>query len=173
MKPTFSIKNCGQTPALEVTIVFELDDPNSEFILPKNYQDLGLSLRKYSHQDGTSSVEYRRPGANGGVGLGLLHKVTADLPNCLPNQIRTVEFPFQLLNTLFLRGLQLGDKYYAEHDIILSAHISYFAADFSKEGTQFRWKISPFTHGGINPVEVFGHCYELPMYPKPVGPRIA
>lgn len=173
--PTFSLKNCGQSPALEVTIVFELDDPNDEFFLPKNYQDLGLSLQNRPSTDhGTiATLTYMEPGSNRGSGLPLYRKWTTDIPNCLPNQIRTVEFPVHLLNTLFLRGLQLGGIYKDNSDITLSARISCYATDFSKEETQFRWKIYPFTHGSVNPVEVYGHCYELPMYPKPIGPRVA
>lgn len=173
--PTFSLKNCGQSPALEVTIIFDLDDPNGEFLLPKNYQDLGLSLRKGmpAGQGNITSLEYRKLGGTNGVGLPLYRKWTTDIPSCAPNQVKTVEFPLHLLNTLFLRGLQLGGLYDDKCEMILSARISCYGPDYTKVETQFRWKIYPFTHGEINPVVVHGHCSELPMYPKPVGPRVA
>jgi hypothetical protein len=36
--PTFSLQNFGQSPALEVTIIFELEDRNGELQVPKEYE---------------------------------------------------------------------------------------------------------------------------------------
>lgn len=173
--PTFSLKNCGQNPALEITIVFELEDPNGELRLPPKYEVLGLSLRDMggmSSQHHVTTLMYSKPG--GGCGLPLYHKETVDIPSCAPDQTRVVDFPQGLLNTLFLRGLQLGGvrSEGVNQDITLVARISCYAMDATKCETQYRWKVIPFSYGQVNPVVVYGHCFELPMYPKPTGPRV-
>jgi hypothetical protein len=176
--PTLSLQNFGQSPALEVTIIFDLEDPNGEFQVPKGYEELGLSVMEMPAVPDKSpiiSLCYAKPNGNRYC-VGLYHKVTIDIPNCSPNQKRVVEFPDAILHTLFLRGLQYWEKFQrgeSSHDIILTAHIDCYAVDGVNYKTQFRWRINPFHHGLINPVIVNGHCFELPMYPKPDGPRVA
>lgn len=174
--PVFSLQNFGQSPALEVTIVWELEDPNGEFQVPEHFRPLGLDLEESGVMDdqGTSikSLMYSKPNGNGGAGLPLYRKWTTDIPSCSPNQKRVVEFPVHLLNTLFLRGLQLGSTM-SKKDMILTAKISCYAVDEVPYNSQFRWKVVPFHHGQTNPVVVYGHFFELPIFPKPDGPRVA
>lgn len=42
--PTFSLTNHGGGPALELEIVFDLDDPNGELFVPEMFKPLGLSV---------------------------------------------------------------------------------------------------------------------------------
>lgn len=176
--PTFSLKNFGQSPALEVTIVLDIEDPNGDYKLPHGYENLGIQITKDAkpiYQNNVEELTYRQPDGSA-MGLPLYHKWTIDIPNCSPDQKRVVEFPIQLLNTLFLRGLQQwrtmqGDP--PNQDMILTAHLSCYAVDGTGYETQFRWKIFPFHHGETKPIKIYGHCFELPMYPKPDGPRVA
>ncbi|MBB5360770.1 hypothetical protein HDE76_004018 [Rhodanobacter sp. ANJX3] len=173
--PTFSLQNFGQSPALEVTIVWELEDPNGEFDLSERIGTLGFSVMDGGACAGEGvpikSLMCSKPDGSG-TGLPLCHKWTTDIPSCSPNQKRTVEFPVHLLNTFFLRGLQLGATM-SKDAMVLTAHISGYALDRVQYQSQFRWKVIPFYHGQTNPVVVHGHFFELPIYPKPSGPRVA
>jgi hypothetical protein len=173
--PTFILQNFGQSPALEVTIVWNLDDPNGEFQLPSGYERLGLSLEDgfASEEQGTiKNLVYAKRDGNGACGLPLYRKWTTDIPSCSPGQKRVVEFPTLILNTLFLRGLQLGASA-SDSDIILTAEISCYAVDAVRYKSQFRWKAIPFHYGETNPIVGYGHFFELPIHPKPEGPRVA
>jgi hypothetical protein len=173
--PTFSLQNFGQSPALEVTVVWDLSDPNSEFRLPEKFKPLGLAIMDNGANDqqggSIKSLMCSKPGG-GGAGLPLYRKWTTDIPSCSPNQKRTVEFPVHLLNTFFVRGLQAGATM-PKDDMVLTATVSRYAVDQTLYKTQFRWKVIPFYHGQTNPIVVYGHFFELPMYPKPDGPRVA
>jgi hypothetical protein len=176
--PTFSLQNFGQSPALEVTIIFELEDRNGELQVPKGYEQLGLSVTESgmsADQSPIKSLMYAKPDGSGSA-LPLYRKWTVDIPSCSPNQKRVVDFPIHILNTLFLRGLQQWEKMQcgaSSHDMTLTAYINSYAVDGVNYKTQFRWRIIPFHHGQTNPVMVYGHFIELPMYPKPDGPRVA
>lgn len=173
--PTFSLQNFGQSPALEVTIVWELEDPNGEFDVPERVKLLGLSVVDGGVRDGQGApiknLMCSKPDGSG-AGLPLYRKWTMDIPSCSPNQKRTVEFPVHLLNTFFVRGLQLGATM-PKDAMVLTARISAYALDKVQYESQFRWKVIPFYHGQTNPVVVYGHFFELPIYPKPSGPRVA
>ena len=173
--PTFSLQNFGQSPALEVTVVWDLSDPNGEFRLPEQFKPLGLSITESGavDQQGSAikSLMCSRP-SGGGAGLPLYRKWTTDIPSCSPSQKRTVEFPVHLLNTFFVRGLQAGPTM-PKDDMVLTATVSCYAVDETLYKTQFRWKVIPFYHGQTSPIIVYGHFFELPMYPKPDGPRVA
>ena len=139
---------------------------------------LGLSVTESGvssgDQESFKTMVYSRPDGTGS-GLPLYHKWTTDIPNCSPGHKRVVEFPIYLLNTLFARGLQQWHNTHSggvSQDIILTTHISSHAVDSTKYETQFRWRIIPFHHGETRPVKVYGHCFELPMYPKPAGSRV-
>lgn len=173
--PTFSLQNFGQSPALEVTIVWELKDPNGEFDLSERIRTLGLSVMEGGACDGQGvpieSLMCSKPDGSA-IGLPLYHKWTTDIPSCSPNQKRTVEFPVHLLNTFFVRGLQLGATM-SKDAMVLTAQISGHALDKVQYQSQFRWKVIPFYQGQTNPVVVYGHFFELPIYLKPSGPRVA
>lgn len=145
---TFILQNFGQSPALEVTIIFELEDPNGEFQVPKAYAQLGLSVTEIAmsaDQRPIKSLMYAKPDGSGAA-LPLYRKWTTDIPSCSPNQKRAVEFPQPILNRLFLRGLQQWEKrQYGEssHDVILTAHLDSYAVDKANHETQFRWRITP------------------------------
>jgi hypothetical protein len=173
--PTFSLQNFGQSPALEVTIVWELADPHGDFQVPDRLKPLGLSVEERGVRDKQGkpikSLYYPRPGGGGGSALPLYRKWTTDIASCSPNQKRAVEFPVHILNTLFLRGLQRGADG-RQDDITLTATINCYSVDEVAYQRQFRWKANPFYHGQMNPVVVYGHFFELPIYPKPGGPRV-
>lgn len=174
--PVFSLQNFGQSPALEVTIVWELEDPNGPLQVPDHLRSLGLTVEEGgSFDDHGASIKtlmYSRPDGSGGAGIPLYRKWTTDIPSCSPNQKRCVEFPVHLLNTFFLRGLQRGATAAGE-DMTLTAKINCYAVDEALYESQFRWRVIPFHHGETNPVVVYGHFFELPVYPKPGGPRVA
>ena len=174
--PTFTLQNFGQSPALEVTIVWELEDPNGDYIAPERYSKAGISIQSSGDtlEDGRpiQSVFYKKQDG-GGSGLPLYRRWTTDIPSCSPSQSRTVDFPTHLLNVLFLRGLQLGASYDEETHIVLSANVSCYSVDGEQHSRIFKWKAVPFSYGQTSPVIVHGHFYELPTHAKPEGPRVA
>jgi hypothetical protein len=177
-RPTFSLRNFGESPALEVAIAFDLQDPNGELYVPPEFAALGLSVMETPatpDQHLVKMLQYSLPSGQG-AGLPLYRRWTTDVPNCSPGQAREIEFPVQLLNVLFLRGLQYWSRRGTENaicDIVLTVQLSCHAIDGAPYGTQFRFKILPFFLGQTNPLIVHGHCNEMPMYPKPDGPRVA
>lgn len=174
--PTFILHNYGQSPALELVLVFELDDPNGDLSVPERYGSHGLKVEDDDDGRGNPQKLLYFPGAdNSGHGIPLYKKWTTDIALCGANQSKEVEFPMQLLARVYLRGLQRWDKLVAREtvsDVALTVHISCHAVDKHKHETQFRWNISPYQHSRGKPVVVYGHCWELPMYPKPIGPRV-
>ena len=67
--PTFSITNYGEGPALELEIVFDLDDPNGELVIPEMFKPLGLSVgEEEATRDAlrVKVLEYRLPNGSGG-----------------------------------------------------------------------------------------------------------
>ena len=174
-QPTFSLENYGQSPALEVTIVWELTDPHGAFKVPDQLQALGLSIQEGpgTTRDGAviQSLMYSRSDGSGSA-LPLYHKWTTDIPSCSDRQKRTVEFPQHILNVLFIRGLQLGPTMPGD-EMTLTATVSCYAVDEARYEREFCWKAVPFYHGEINPVVAYSHLFELPVHAKPSGSRVA
>lgn len=171
--PTFSLSNYGAGAALEIEIVFEFEDPNGEYSVPETVRHLGIwcseMLGSLDHRP-IKTLQFARPGG-GGVGLPLYSKWTTDIPHCAPGQTRSLEFPQALLSTLFLRGLQNGARYDELRRITLNVHMACRTVEGDPCSTQFRFKTFPYWYGTSNPINVYGHFYELPMYPKSSGDR--
>lgn len=175
--PTFSLTNHGGGPALELQLVFEFDDPNGELLVPERLMFLGLSVEEEEGSDVQPNFKMLNYQGQDGqsVSLPLYQRVTTDIANCAPGQTRTVEFPQALLNRLFLRGLQYWDRAMGLNGIeplTLAARISCHTIEGEAYFTQFRFHAFPFYHGEQHPMVVQGHFWELPMYPKPDGPRV-
>lgn len=170
--PTFSLTNYGGSPALELEIVFEFDDPNPELNLPDIFKEIGFSI-----SDGIGSdfqpdfkvLEISRNG--GGVGMPLYRKWTVDLPNCAPGQTRQIEFPTGLLSRAFVRGLQYLQNREMQ-PLILTVKINFHTVELEKEDVQFRFHMFPFYYGGTNPLVVNGHFWELPTHPRTESQRV-
>lgn len=174
--PSFTLQNFGESPALEVTIVWELDDPNGDYAIPEHFTRVGISIEPSGGElhDGRpiQSVMYAKP-HGGGSSLPLYRKWTTDIPSCSPGQSRTIEFPIHILNVLFARGLQLGSIARDEKEITVSACVICYAVDGERYERTFKWKAVPFSYGQVSPVVVHGHFHELATFPKPDGPRVA
>lgn len=179
VQPTFTLKNFGESPALDVTLEFTLTDSAGEFILPEYAEKAGLRLESFPPanpgEPTLPALTYMHPDGCGS-GLPLYSKVTVDFPSCSPRQERIVEFPQALCNRLFLRGLQFGGSRQPGEDykdIVLTVLITCYTVANDPYTTTFQWKVSPFSHGEVNPIKVYGHCYELAQNPKPTRPRVA
>lgn len=173
--PTFSLQNFGQSPGLEVTIVWELEDSLSDVFVPPHLTTTGLSVgESVPDSSGEGAIKVLRYPCSDGTstGLPLYRRWTTDLPSCSPGQVRSVEFPYLILNTVFLRGLQRGASA-GQSDLVLTATVSCHSVDDIGYQRVFKWKVVPFHHGRINPIEAFSHIHELPVLPKPSGPRVA
>ena len=175
--PTFSLTNHGEGAALELEVTFDFDDPNGELSMPPIFANLGLSVDEvptFADPPTVKILRYGRPDGSG-AGLPLYQRWTTDIPNCVPGQKRSVEFPQSLLNRVFLRGLQYwvrrGERD-AIKDIIMTVTISCHTIDGEPHQTQFRFRITPFWQGQHNPLIVNGHMHELPMYPKIAAKRV-
>lgn len=169
--PTFSLTNHGVGPALELRVVFEFEDPNGDLLVPEQLGPFGISAQDEPESDvqpAFKTLTYQ--GQNGqGVGLPLYQRVTTDIANCAPGQTRTIDFPQALLNRLFLRGLQYWDRGLGMQSIerlVLSIRISCHTVEGESYSTQFRFHALPFYYGGLDPIVVYGHFWELPMYLK-------
>lgn len=174
--PSFTLQNFGESPALEVTIVWELNDPNGDYAIPEQFSRVGISIQPTggvrNDDCQIEGVFYAKPDG-GGSGLPLYRKWTTDIPSCSPGQSRTVEFPIHILNILFVRGLQLGSIAREDKEIVLTACVSCYAIDGELYKRIFKWKAVPFSYGQVSPVVVHGHFHELATHPKPPGPRVA
>jgi len=176
--PTFSLTNHGGGPAVELQIVFELDDPNGELVVPEMFTPLGLSVtEEEATRDGlrVKFLNCHLPNGRGG-GLPMYRRSTVDISNCVPGQTRTIEFPMGPLSRLLLRGLQYWERRGEEDGlkpVVVTVSITYHTIDGDLEETQFRFEAFPFWQGEHNPLRVAGHFHELPMYPKPDKPRVA
>jgi len=172
--PTFSLSNYGAGAALEIEIVFEFEDPNGEFSVPEMVRHLGiLCSEMLGNPDDRpiKTLQFPRPGG-GGAGLPLYSKLPTYIPQCAPGQTRSLEFPQGLLNTLFLRGLQNGAQYDELRCITLNIRMTCRTVEGDPYSTQFRFKTFPYWYGTSNPINVYGHFYELPIYPKSSGDRV-
>lgn len=175
--PTFALSNYGSGPGLEVEIVFELDDPNGEYSVPKEVSDLGVSVGDIlprPNQPAIKTLHFHHPDGTA-TGLPLYHKWTTDIPHCAPGQTRSIDFPQHLLNTLFLRGLQYQERCGQHNElryITLIVRIACHTVEEDAYSTQFRFKTLPYWHGHIRPIIVRGNFYELPMYTKSLGDKV-
>lgn len=178
-QPMFTLKNFGESPALDVTLEFTLTDSAGEFVLPEYAKKAGLRLDVFppvkAGEPALPALTYMRPDGCGS-GLPLYSKVTIDLPSCSPRQERIVELPQALCNRLFLRGLQFGGSRQSGEDykdIVLTVLITCYTVTNEPYTTTFQWQVSPFSHGEVNPIKVYGHCNELAQNPKPARPKVA
>lgn len=171
--PTLTLENFGQSPALELSIEWELDDSDTNYALPSALHEMGLSVSEQTlgQVSGLKTLMFKLSGdGNGFAGTPLLKKWTTDVPSCSPGQRRSIEFPVQILTMLFLRGLQNGAT--GSKHLTLTAKLTCRAFDGTKYTGQFRWQAMPFYYGQTSPVLVYGHFHELSIYPKPDGPRV-
>ena len=167
--PKFFLINHSQSPAMEITIQFGLADPNGALELDKEWRDKGISVELIPGDlEAIPALRFKTDSC--AIGVAVYKGYTLYLPHCSPGQTREVEFPTPLLARLFIRGLQNCQSPLLCHpteDIILTAKITAHTIAGSIQQTQYRWRILPFSYGGEFPVIVFGHCFELPMYPVP------
>jgi Putative DNA-binding domain len=173
--PLFSIQNFGTSPALDVTVVFELDDDNADLSVPSEWQEYGLSVSQ-SPPVGNAGVLSLMYGNSGGTGVGipLYRRWACELPNLSPGSPRAVELPNFIANRLLLRGLQLGHLCYPgqNRELTMWARISCHSMDGEKHEAAFRWGVSPFSYGPAKPVEVYCNCRELPLLGGPPEPPV-
>ena len=174
--PLFSIQNFGTSPALDVTVVFELDDNNADLSVPSEWQECGLSVSRSPPVggDGVLSLMYYNSGGTG-VGIPLYRRWACELPNLSPGSPRAVELPNFIANRLLLRGLQHGHlcELGQDRELTLWARIRCRSMDGEKHEAAFRWGVRPFSYRPAKPIEVYGHCRELPLLGGPREPPIA
>lgn len=176
--PTFSLTNHGESPALELQIVFDLEDGNGDLVVPELFKPMGLSIFDSPAPPGQrtfKTLSFRAPNGTGS-GLPLYRRWTTDLPNCAPGQTRSVEFPQWLLCRLLVRGLQAWDRRGAEDaikPIVLVVRIKAHTIEGEPYETQYRFEANPFWQGQSDPLYVSSHFRELPMYPVGDDLRVA
>lgn len=166
--PLFSIQNFGQSPALEVTVVFELDDNNTDLSVPSEWQARGLSISQFPAGPGKETIPslmYRRAGSSAGTGLPLYRRWNCELPHLSPSSPREIEFPLHIANRLLLRGLQRWTSrgQGESPELTLWARITCYSMDGEQHKAAFRWGVNPFSHGEADPIVVYGNCRELPL----------
>lgn len=172
--PTFSLTNHGESPALEIQLVFDLSDTNGDLEVPEMFKSLGLSVSDEPATEETpkfTTLEFQGPDGHGG-GIPMYRRWTIDIPNCAPGQTRTVDFPQWLLARLFLRGLQYWVRRGRKDQLkpmILTVEIIAYDIDGERHSTQSRFEAFPFWQGQSSPLIVNGHFRELPMFD--VGPH--
>ncbi|GEM_PF-1567069 len=176
--PTFSLTNHGESPALEIQIVFDLSDTNGELEVPDLFKPLGLSTWNQPATEGNpkyTTLQFAGKDGSGG-GIPMYRRWTIDIPNCAPGQVRTVDFPTWLLARLFLRGLQYWVRRGQKNELkpmILTVDIIAYDIDGGRHSTKSRFEAFPFWQGQNNPLIVNGHFRELPMFDTGPHARIA
>lgn len=177
LPPTFSLTNYGGGPALELEIVFEIEDQNGCLEVPESLKSHGLSIENYPSSNVQPEFKVLNYlGRDGsGVGLPLYKRSTTDIVNCAPGQTRTIDFPMPLLNRIFLRGLQFWSRGQGTEGgdyLVLSIQISCHTVEGEEFFFKFRFFAAPFFYGQLDPMLVTGHFWELPVYPKSGTPRV-
>lgn len=162
--PTFSLANYGQSPALEVEVIFDLEDPNGEISLPDQIKDLGIGIP--ARPDGTPSRSLTFQLPTGSIGLGMYRRATVYVAHCPPNESVTIGFPEALLTTLFMRALQTGTPSKAPSPIRMRTTINAHTIEGANYSTEFLFEMEPFWTGSTHPVTVAGRFEEVPVFPK-------
>ena len=177
--PSFTLTNHGGGPALEVQIVFELEDPNNDLTVPKGFEQFGLSIWEEPPSEAQPAfkvLSFNDETTRTGSGLPLYKKQTTDLSNCAPSQTRVIEFPHGLMTRLFLRGVQsMAERSIHSTGILpltLKATLTCHSIAGARYETQFRFEANMFNSGQLKPLTVYGHFRELPMYPTIEGYRV-
>ncbi len=169
--PTFSIQNFGQSPALDVKIIFELDDESVDFSVPEEWQAYGPSSEPSPGNVEIPLMAYRNPGGSG-VLIPLYRSWTEELPSVSPGAPRTVELPQPIANQLLLRGLQRGWRRPPGGglELTLWARITSYSVEGDRYESIFRWGVNPFSYRPARPAEVFAHCRAIPLRGRPPEP---
>lgn len=174
--PEFLLSNFATSPALEVVLVFELEDNYGELEIPEGLSPSGLSVA----YDPIPDFDGRLPmlsyhTESRGWGLPLYYRMTVDLPYCAPGQTRVVPFPQGILHRIFVRGLQYRDRMALGNHLqplVLSAKINCHTVDGERVSTQFRFNLLPFCYNNAPPFNAHCHVDELPMYPRTDEPKV-
>ncbi len=170
--PTFELSNYSSAPAVDVTIEFVLVDDNGAYDLHPGFSPLGIRIHpapSIEGQAGNMTIMFAQP-VGGGTGFSLFHRTTVFQPFCGPGQTRIIEFPVNLLATLFARGLQYTHRRFeanTHHDLTLIANVSCFTTGHERLENTFTFKASMFCYGPTIPLEVRGHFRELPSHTVP------
>lgn len=175
--PTFTLSNYGGGPALEIEIVFKLKDKNGSLDLSEQFKKLGLHTYSESEPHGEkhhNMLEFRNPDGKATI-RPLYKKGTIDVPNCAPGQSREIEFSKRILPRVMLRGLHCWERGRHSESIEpleLSVKLRCHTVDGDLYETAFRYELFPFFEGSTNPLEIYSHIRELPMYPRGEGARV-
>lgn len=165
--PVFAIQNYGESPAIEVSVVFELEDNDEDLSVPADWQPFGVSNWQSTPLDGSEGhpgVLYRQPSGQA-LALGLSKRSSVEFPHLSPGKPREVELPLGIANRILLRGLQRGATRRPGEmaDIELSAQISCHSMDDQRYSAEFRWRMDPFSYGPSHPFVVYSNCGELAL----------
>jgi hypothetical protein len=168
VRPSFSFSNFGQTPALDVHLDFELDDPNGKLAVPKGFQELGLSVSKRAED--LVALTYETP--TGSISQPPARTSSIYFPHVAPGQSREVEFPHLLLNRLFLRGIQNWQRKGDFAALTLIVQVNCSTTEGDECSTQFRFRAYPRCPLVEVPVIVLVRFDELPMYARERPPLV-
>jgi len=165
--PLFTLQNFGQSPAIDVRVVFELEDSDGDLAVPIEWSAFGLSLEQVfsgERQGAIPSLKYSNQGGTG-YSLPLYRRWSLRLPHISPGSPRELEFPRHIANRLLLRGIQRGSSVASDRgqELALWAKITCFSMDREKHEAEFRWSVLPFTYGPQSPINVHCHCHERPL----------
>ena len=168
--PTFSLSNYGENPALDALLTFQLEDPNGDLQLSEAWGLLGIHSGEGLPADSAGGPGLYCRSEEKEWGAALATCVTVLVPSCPPGRPRTIEFPYDLAGTIFLRGLQHLDRQLKEDKIkplILTVLVSYHTIEAERLKTQFRFKICPAARRQAIPARVVVKVDDLAMYPQP------
>jgi len=169
--PLFMIQNFGQSPAVEVSVVFELQDDNDDFSVPDEWKEFGVArsqtpiFNQRGAVEGTlPTLEFKSDDGRG-CRLPIYRTVPCELPHLSPGLPKQIALPEPIANRILLRGLQRGSSRRANDNkyIVLQARITCHSMDGEQHHAAFRWAVSPFSYGPKLPLRVYANCWELPQ----------
>ena len=165
---SFDLTNYGG-PALEVRLNYHLDDPEGNISQSDRLTELGIRFneRPVSFDiDHLRAVQYpRKDGSH--VTVGLQYDWSGFFASCAPQQTLNVLSPYEMLNTIFVRGLHTTHHTSGRRIMRLTITIDYFDIDGAHGQIVFAFEIIVLLSGNRDPAVVTGGIKEKPIYRKP------
>lgn len=172
--PSFSLSNFGPAPALELTVAYELDDGDDDFLMPGDLVEQGITVGTIPKDANKNPWVFYE--SHPGVAAGtlqpspLLCRVFETIPSCAPSQTRIITFPEPLLDRIFIRGLQRRDRSLDFGGIsgrdTFTIRLRYYTVEGEARETVFLFRARGYANPGLKFPSVHCRFNQLPKFAK-------